>query len=89
MIILKNFKYKIGVLPPATWKAPASIIQKTIDEWVADPRTKKGHLDCKHRSLAAGLKEFRALNDVMEYFITYHDQTKNWKDDSVEIFYRT
>jgi hypothetical protein len=89
MNILKNVKYKIGCLPPASWKVGDNLIKRTIEEWVADPRTKKSHIDCKHMSLASCLKEFRSLNNVKEYFITYHDQNENWKDDSIEIWYRT
>ncbi len=59
-----------------------------VKEWLAHPDTKKGWIGCKRRSIASALKEFRELNDVSEFYISYPRQDENWKDDSLEIFYR-
>lgn len=59
-----------------------------IKAWKVDPATKIGHVDCKRRSFATGLNEFKKLYDVSEFFILYRQETKFFKDDSVEIFYR-
>jgi len=59
-----------------------------IKEWKEHPDTKKGWIGCKRRSIASALKEFRELNDVSEFFMSYPRQDENRKDDSLEIFYR-
>ena len=85
MIITHNLKE----LPKATRTEhlyPADL--KLIDEWKKHPDTKRGWIGCKRRSVAAGLREFKMLNDVGGFIMTYHEQTPNWKDDSLEIFYR-
>ncbi len=61
---------------------------KLIDEWKKHPDTKRGWIGCKRRSVAAGLREFKMLNNVGGFIMIHYEQTANWKDDSLEIFYR-
>lgn len=94
MQILKQVKYKMPGMCPNFWWTDhnhfvlVTSFSSTIGLWCNDPQTKKGHLDCKGRSVTAALKEFKDLYQVKEFFVTYHPQTKFWKDDSIEIFYR-
>jgi hypothetical protein len=62
--------------------------QSKMKEWLNDPLTMKAHINVKRRSIASALKEFRALNNVGEYFMSYRRQDENWKDDALEISYR-
>lgn len=62
--------------------------QNKMKEWLNDPLTMKAHISTKRRSIASALKEFRELNNVEEYFMSYPRQDENWKDDSLEVFYR-
>lgn len=62
--------------------------QGNMKEWLSNPLTMKAHISTKRRSLAAALKEFRELNNVGEYFMSYRRQDENWKDDSLEIHFR-
>lgn len=62
--------------------------QAKLKEWLADPLTKKNHIDCKGRAMTKGLSEFKKLYDVKEYFIVCQPQTAHYKDDSIEISYR-
>jgi hypothetical protein len=84
--------HNIKSLPPA--KKLMESLQTHIDSqvaikaWLNDPRTKKGDVNCKRRSLARGLAEFKKLYDVSEFWMSYPAQTDNWKDDSIEIHYR-
>jgi len=59
-----------------------------IRAWKAHPDTKVGHVGCKHRTWMKGLAEFKDLYQVSEFFMVFRAQTKYWKDDSIEIFYR-
>lgn len=49
---------------------------------------KHDYFSTKRRSFAAGLKEFKGLYDVTEYF-TLNTEGPNYKDDSAEIWYKT
>lgn len=61
---------------------------KKIDEWKKHPDTKSAWISQKRRALSTSLKEFRELNNVSEYFMRFQNQTANFKDDVLEVFYR-
>jgi len=61
---------------------------KLIQAWIEDPLTKKGHVDCKQRSLVKGLRQFRIINNVTQFWMMYPIQDQFYKDDSIEIYYR-
>jgi len=58
-----------------------------IKEWVK--AAKKGIVFCKGRTLASGLREFKKLNNVKEFYMQYKNQTANYKDDVLDIHYTT
>jgi len=61
---------------------------KKIEEWKKHPDTKSAWISQKRRSLSSALKEFRELNNVSEFFMRFQNQTANFKDDVLEVFYR-
>jgi hypothetical protein len=60
-------------------------VQAPLKTWLATAKT--GYVDCKRRSLASGLSEFKKLYNVKEFYMQYPEQNNNWKDDSIEIKY--
>ena len=48
---------------------------------------KSTHLSQKRQTYSKAIKEFLALNDVTEYYTTFH-ASKDCFDDSFEVWYR-
>lgn len=58
---------------------------KKIEEW--KKAAKRIHISQKRCSTAKALKEFKDLYRPTEYFFV-DNQTANYKDDSIEIWYK-
>jgi hypothetical protein len=59
---------------------------KAVQPWLDDPRTKKTWLATKRTKVITAINRFKKT--CKEYWIQYPEQTANWSDDSVQIYYR-
>ena len=66
---------------------------KAVKPWMETANI--GYLDTKgknggtNRKVETAINRFKKLYNVKEYWIQYPDQSPNWSDDSLKIFYTT
>jgi hypothetical protein len=57
-----------------------------IKEWKKSAR--KIHVSAKHSATLAAVKKWISANNPKEVFATWQKDSANYKDDSVEVFYK-
>jgi hypothetical protein len=66
------------------WYIPVS---RMMAQWKDDARTKKAWVSVKRRTHAKAIKEFKELYAPESFLVSWH-QGPEWRDDSIEVFYR-
>lgn len=59
---------------------------RAIKPWLDDPRTKQTWISTKRVKFQTAINRFKRT--CGEFWIQYVDQTANWQDDSMKIYYR-
>lgn len=62
---------------------------KKIQAFIKDPATKENHVGAKHKSTMPCVKKWVKLYEATEFYARWPEDSKWYKDDSVQIYYRT
>jgi hypothetical protein len=84
-----NYVYRLEGVTPNYWQQPFGRQLSDI-KLIKDftETAKVDHIDAKGKSTLKSVKEWVAINKPEQYFVKWSKDSSDYKDDSVEVYYK-